>query len=1335
MKIALKLMTGFLIVVLCIVALTYYAVSTGQHSLRESVGKSSIFLAEAMLEKMDQNIFTLTETLKRSTTAVLVEKTLLESNREFARFNNTPEYLEKTEKKWAEAPKNEIIPFMQALLDNALSDSLRAQFVKFYVKRRGTVVFPEILITNKYGAVVALTEKTAGYRQDHQKWWQAARDKDLFVGDVAYNEMVRANVIPLGIRVDDQDGNFIGVMKVLVASQEIIRSAVASTKKFDTTQIKLLTKSGRMIYSSKAFRLFEDVSGKDFFKQIQDSSGFFISKENSKKWLFSYVRSDGYKGFEGLGWILLVGHETGEVFKAVFDLRNNLMIAAVILITAVLVIAFLLSRAITHPIILLTKGADIVSRGDLGHKIVQKGNDEIGRLTASFNRLVENLRTTAAQRELDNWLKTGRSGLDDRLRGDQPMDMICQNILTFVADYLKAFVGALYVCTDKGDYQFEAGYAHKTSGKVSNIFKIGEGLIGQVASDKKPMVINNVPDDYLTVSSGLGRKKPTSIVVVPCLYNQSVVAVMEVGKFDEFNEQHLLFLKDISESIAIAISSVQARMQLQKTLETSQQQAEELQAQQEELRAANEELEEQTQKLQASEEELNNQQEELQVTNEELEEKTHNLEEQREMISLRNRELKDIQKNLEQKARELTITSRYKSEFLANMSHELRTPLNSLLILAQDLTANKKKNLDKEQVESAQIIYNGGQDLLHLINEILDLAKIEAGRMDLNVDQVDLIELSDSIMANCRPLAGQKGLKLSSHIGRRLPGSILADSQRLEQIIRNLVSNAVKFTEKGSVTISYDRTAGDIDLSRSGQDPAKSVAITVTDTGIGISEEKKQVIFEAFQQADGTTSRLYGGTGLGLSISRELARLMGGEIQMNSEMGAGSTFILYIPEAASPTEAMAAIPGVAEKAETATTMTMPEKMPALGVQPTLNDDRDNITDSDRVILVVEDDLNFAKILYRFCQERNFKCIHAGDGETGMALIEEHKPDAIILDIRLPGMMGWDVLEKLKSNAKTRHIPVHMMSVEEASLDAYKKGVMGYLTKPVASEKLAEAFNRIENFISNNCKKLLLVEDDKILRKSIVTLIGSGDVKTTAVATGKDALEELTRKTYDCVILDLKLPDMSGFEVLNQLDELKDVKVPPVIIYTGKDLTRDEEYRLRKYASSIIVKGVKSQERLLDETALFLHRIVENLPKKKRQMISRLYEGDGLFEGKKILLADDDMRNIFAIAKVLEDRGMDVHKAADGQKALDILDKEPGMDLVLMDIMMPVMDGYEAMGRIRSQARFKNLPVIAITAKAMKTDRDKCISAGASDYIAKPVDINRLVSLMRVWLYK
>ncbi|MFV7235712.1 response regulator [Flavobacterium sp. ZB4R12] len=734
-------------------------------------------------------------------------------------------------------------------------------------------------------------------------------------------------------------------------------------------------------------------------------------------------------------------------------------------------------------------------------------------------------------------------------------------------------------------------------------------------------------------------------------------------------------------------------------------QAEELQIQQEELRQLNEELEQQAQ-------DLKQQQEELQMTNEELEEQTQSLEE-------KNKEVEASKNDIEQKTKQLEISSKYKSEFLANMSHELRTPLNSLLILSKDLSENRKKNLDEVQVESAEIIYKSGHDLLILINEVLDLSKIEAGKMSINVEKVSLKNFTDELLRDFKHQAQQKGLKLVCKLAGALPEFIYTDSQRLNQILKNLISNAIKFTEKGSVTIRIDPNT------------ETTLNISVTDTGIGISEDKQTAIFEAFQQAEGGTSRKYGGTGLGLSISRELAKLLEAEIKLSSKLNQGSTFSLIIPLEIHPEQESVSIIPLKPVLYTPRS----ENESTYLNYATIEDDRNLINKNDKVVLIIEDDRNFASILLKQANKKGFKCLSAATGEDGLLLASKYKPQAIILDMGLPGIKGKQVLHELKANPSVRHIPVHIISANDRSLEPIREGAVEYLMKPISKDGLEEAFNRIENFVNRKIKNLLIIEDNENSRKAMKILIGNGDVKCFEAATGKEALELYEQNYIDCIILDIGLPDMSGFDLIHKLEDIKGHNMPPIIVYTGKELTKEENNLLQKYAESIIIKGIKSEERLLDETALFLHRTISNLPKSKQMIINSLYDKEAIFHSKKILLVDDDMRNVFALSKILQERGMEVIKSENGKNALDMLDTHTDIDLVLMDIMMPEMDGYEAMKRIRSQIKFKNLPMIALTAKAMKDDKQKCIDAGANDYITKPIDVERLLLLMRVWLSK
>ncbi|MFV5692157.1 response regulator [Flavobacterium sp. LT1R49] len=734
-------------------------------------------------------------------------------------------------------------------------------------------------------------------------------------------------------------------------------------------------------------------------------------------------------------------------------------------------------------------------------------------------------------------------------------------------------------------------------------------------------------------------------------------------------------------------------------------QAEELQIQQEELRQLNEELEQQAQ-------DLKQQQEELQMTNEELEEQTQSLEE-------RNKEVEASKNDIEQKTKQLEISSKYKSEFLANMSHELRTPLNSLLILSKDLSENRKKNLDDIQVESAEIIYKSGHDLLVLINEVLDLSKIEAGKMSITIEKVSLKFFTDDLLRDFRHQAEQKELKLVCKLATALPEFIYTDLQRLNQILKNLISNAIKFTDKGSVTISITPNT------------ETTLNISVTDTGIGISEDKQIAIFEAFQQAEGGTSRKYGGTGLGLSISRELAKLLEAEIKLSSKLNQGSTFSLIIPLEIHPEQESVS------KVTVKPVLYTPRSENELTYlnYPTIEDDRNSINTNDKIVLIIEDDHNFASILLKQANKKGFKCLSAATGEDGLLLASKYKPQAIILDMGLPGIKGKQVLHELKVNPSVRHIPVHIISANDRSLEPIREGAVEYLMKPISKDALEEAFNRIENFVNRKIKNLLIIEDNENSRKAMKILIGNGDVKCLEAASGKEALELYEQNHIDCIILDIGLPDMSGFDLIHKLEDIKGHNMPPIIIYTGKELTKEENNMLHKYAESIIIKGIKSEERLLDETALFLHRTISNLPKSKQMIINSLHDKEAIFHSKKILLVDDDMRNVFALSKILQERGMEVIKSENGKNALEMLDKHTDIDMVLMDIMMPEMDGYEAMKRIRAQIKFRNLPVIALTAKAMKDDKQKCIDAGANDYITKPIDVERLLSLMRVWLSK
>jgi len=990
--------------------------------------------------------------------------------------------------------------------------------------------------------------------------------------------------------------------------------------------------------------------------------------------------------------------------------------------------------------------AEKISNNDLQVEVTSRSDQDI--LNHSLQRMVTNLQVTRkkaensmAEVEQQNWLKTGQAELNDTMRGEQNAATLAQNTITYLANYLQAQVGTIYLTHDEKVLHLVGSYAYTTRKGNRNEFKFGEGLVGQAALERRRIVFTNVPDDYIAITSGLGETVPRHIFVTPFLYEGEVKGVIELGTIDEFTEMQRNFIEQAAENIAIAFNSTQVREKMQTLLEETQQQAEELQAQQEELRVNNEELETQTTALRESEQKLQAQQEELRQTNEELEGQTRTLEQQQKSLQDKNFELEQARELVEEKANELELSSKYKSEFLSNMSHELRTPLNSLLILSRLLYENKDGNLTDKQIEYSRTVHAAGTELLELINEVLDLSKIEAGKMVLNTEEMNLKGFASYVGQHFLHIAEEKGLYLKIELTEDLPSSICTDRQRVEQIVKNLLSNAMKFTTSGGITIQIDHPTAGIDLSRSTLNPQQAIAISVSDTGVGIPEEKQRVIFEAFQQADGTTSRKYGGTGLGLSITRELARLLGGEIQLRSKEGEGTTFTLYLPEILTETRSIDQIANPQSESirDTNGPLTVEEPpgfrvRPSEGIEAIRDDRHEETSPTDKFLLIIEDDPKFAKILFDLAREKGFKGLIAGDGAAGLQLADQYSPVAIILDIGLPGMDGWAVMEKLKHNPGTRHIPVHFISAQDTPLEAMKMGAIGYLTKPVTPEILNDAFNKIEETISQTIKKLLVVEDDDTMRVSMLELLSGGNVDITPAATGQEAYNLLQSERFDCMVLDLGLSDISGFELLEKIKAEATMFHLPIIVYTGKDLTKEEEMKLKQHAESIIIKGVKSPERLLDEVTLFLHRIESDLPEAQQKKLRMLHDKEIVLTDKTILMVDDDIRNVFALASVLEEKGMTIMIGENGKEALELLNNNPGIELVLMDIMMPEMDGYEATREIRKQPKFSKLPIIALTAKAMKGDRQRCIDAGANDYLSKPIDIDKLLSLLRVWLY-
>ncbi|BAY12173.1 response regulator [Calothrix sp. NIES-2098] len=997
-------------------------------------------------------------------------------------------------------------------------------------------------------------------------------------------------------------------------------------------------------------------------------------------------------------------------------------------------IGYLLSRNISKPLRQISRQAEKIADGDLSANLPHTlRQDEIGALTRSFNQMVVNLRENQQKNEAENWLKSNLAEFSNILQGRRNLANVTQLLLSRLAPLVGAQQGVFYVMDGREDrpvLKLLASYAYSERKNLANQFHLGEGLVGQCALEKQRILLTQVPNDYIRISSGLGEAPPLNIVVLPVLFENKVTSVIELASFQHFNELHLVFLEQVSEVIGIALNAINADMLTQQLLQQSQALTEELQTQQEELKHSNQLLQEQAQELEESQlllkqqqEELQQSNEELQALNEELEEKAELLAVQKREVEAKNQQIEQARLALEQKAKQLTVTSKYKSEFLANMSHELRTPLNSLLILARLMSENPEGNLTDKQIEYSQTIYAAGTDLLELINEILDLAKIESGTFIVENKQVNFGDLQSHFRATFREVALEKGLSFNIEIDPKLPQSFNTDLKRLQQILNNLLGNAFKFTEQGGVTLQISMASAD------------TVAFAVKDTGIGVPTDKQQLIFEAFQQADGTTSRKYGGTGLGLSISRELAHLLGGRIELVSQPGQGSTFTLYLPLHKVWTTAETQPENIPDRKSKEDQ----KKVSSLAIAPSLQteipDDRNHIQSGDRVLLAIEDDVKFARILLEMGQAQGFKVVVALHGKQGLALAQQFKPDAITLDICMPDMDGWMVLDRLKHDLETRHIPVHIFSVDDRQQRGLELGAIAYLQKPVSKEQLTEALSDIKGFVERKVRNLLVIEDDPLQARSIIELIGNGDVHSTAANSAAAALATLQSQQIDCIVLDLGLPDMTGLELIEQIKKQPNLRKIPIIVYTGKQLSRQEETQLRRLAETIIIKDVRSPERLLDETALFLHRIQANLPQPKRQILEQLRSSDSILAHKKILIIDDDVRNIFAITSLLEGYQMQVLFAENGRDGIEILQANPDINAVLMDVMMPEMDGYETTHAIRQHQQFRSLPIIALTAKAMQGDREKCIEAGASDYITKPVDTEQLLSLLRVWLYR
>ena len=955
-----------------------------------------------------------------------------------------------------------------------------------------------------------------------------------------------------------------------------------------------------------------------------------------------------------------------------------------------------------------------ISSGDYRLRLGEEEKDGLGNLALSLNAMAESLQYSFSLLADKEWLQTGIANLNDKMVGEKNVETLAGDILETLVEYTQSIVAAFYIMGEDKRLYLEGAYAlSPESGRRA--LAGGSGVSEQVIRSGKQILVNEIPEGEMTISYASGKTLPRNVVAFPVSRNNEVIGVIELGSLSSYTPLQLELLNIVGDNIGIAIHSAQSRKKLQELLEETQAQAEELQAQHSELEGLNAELEAQTQKIQTSEEELRVQQEELLQSNQELEERTSLLEEKNQLIYERNL---DIQ----QKAEQLEQSTKYKSEFLANMSHELRTPLNSILLLSKLMAENR--DLDEEYIEYAEVIQSSGQGLLGLIDEILDLSKIEAGKMKLEFAEVNIQEITADMKSLFDPLARNKELQLVIDVE---PDAVQfnTDKMRLEQILKNLLSNAMKFTERGKVSLTIKK-----------QEARNSMLFKVTDTGIGIPADKQGLIFEAFQQADGSTRRKFGGTGLGLSISRELAKLLGGEISLESKENIGSEFTLSLPLDRASAIRQEEIKDAAAPEHADAGKVRPENFTVEHIPMDVEDDREDIGQSDKVILIIEDDTSFAKILLDFTRKRGYKGIVAVRGDAGLELAGKFKPLAILLDIQLPVKDGWQVMEELKSNPDTRPIPVHIMSSLEVKKESLLKGAVDFINKPVALEQMKEIFQKLEYALSKHPKKVLIVEENKQHAEALSYFLSNHSINTEVANNVNQSIGALHKKEVDCVILDMGIPDKNAYDTLEAIKRTEGLENLPIIIFTGKNLSKGEESRIKQYADSIVVKTAHSYQRILDEAGLFLHLVEEKQTDSKYQKLVSEKLG-GLYEvlkNKTVLIADDDVRNIFSLTKALEQHKMKVLAATDGKEALQVLKENPLVDIVLMDMMMPEMDGYESTREIRKLPAYKHLPVLAVTAKAMMGDREKCIAAGASDYISKPVDIDQLISLLRVWLY-
>jgi len=967
----------------------------------------------------------------------------------------------------------------------------------------------------------------------------------------------------------------------------------------------------------------------------------------------------------------------------------------------------LLAANLTTQVRAIAEVATAVTKGDLTRSVQVDARGEVAELKDNINTMIDNLRLTTDRNTEQDWLKTNLAKFTNMLQGQRDLNTVGRLLLSELTPLVNAQQGVIYQVESEElqSMRLLSAYADDGANGHSQRLRIGEGLIGQCAADRRRMLITEMPDHAVPIGSALFKVKPANIIVLPVLFENQVKAVIELASVNQFTALQTMFLEQLTASIGIVLNSIEATMQTEGLLKQSQQLAGELQTQQREL----------------------------QQTNEQLEQKAQQLAERNVEVERKNQEIEQARRALEEKAAELALTPKYKSEFLANMSHELRTPLNSILILGQQLADNPDGNLTSKQTEFARTIHGAGTDLLNLISDILDLSKIESGTVTVDAEEIFFTNLLDAVGRPFRHEADTRQLSFKVDLDPSLGRSLITDSKRLQQVLKNLLSNAFKFTDRGGVQLKVSAAPVGWTSTHPILSQAQTVvAFEVADTGIGIPAEKQKIIFEAFQQADASTSRKYGGTGLGLAISRELSSLLGGEIQLRSAPGVGSTFTLYLPITyAGPSAATQSASPYASQIQAPS---MPIALPERPIEQ-IPDDRHEIQPGDSILLIVEDDPHYARVLIDLARDKGFKVLVAMRGADALELAKQYQPSAVSLDVFLPDMLGWSVLSQLKQNPLTRHIPVQIITLDEDKHHGLARGAFSFVTKPTTTEGVEAALRRIKEYSAPRRKRLLVVEDNPAEQLSISELLGYDDVEIETAGTGKEALAALRRQPADCVVLDLRLPDMTGFEVLEQLGADAALSEVPVVVFTGRELSAEEDARLHTMARSIVVKGVESPERLLDETALFLHRVVTDLPAEKQRMLERLTTSDEDLVDRTALLVDDDARNIFALSSVLERRGMRVLTATTGNEAIKLIESNADIAIVLMDIMMPEMDGYETMEEIRKNANFRRLPIIALTAKAMKGDREKCLDAGASDYLAKPVNTEQLLSALRSWLHR